>query len=110
MDWYSSYFSRYGQPLASERDFNVITHDGELNGHNTHDLGTTTFSDILLDCSLKDDGFLGNRHTWTNGRVRKRLDRVLINSTVISFCQHLIVRHLNRTSSNHSLFISVSFC
>ncbi|XP_022853605.1 uncharacterized protein LOC111375047 [Olea europaea var. sylvestris] len=83
-------------------DFNVITHDGERTGHNTRDCVTTAFSDMVLDCGLEDAGFIGNRYTWTNGRVRKRLDRVLIISTATAFCQQLTVRHLNRTSSDHS--------
>ncbi|XP_022863529.1 uncharacterized protein LOC111383642 [Olea europaea var. sylvestris] len=69
-------------PWLVGRDFNVITHDGERTGHKTRDRGTTTFSDMMLDYGLEDTDFLGNRYTWTNGR--------------------LIVRHLNRTSSNHS--------
>ncbi|XP_022866065.1 uncharacterized protein LOC111385869 [Olea europaea var. sylvestris] len=83
-------------------DFNVITHDGERTGHNTRDRGTTAFSDMMLDSGLEDAGFLGNRYTWTNGRVRKRLDRVLINSSAAAFCRQLTVKHLNRTSSDHS--------
>ncbi|XP_022883141.1 uncharacterized protein LOC111399888 [Olea europaea var. sylvestris] len=86
-------------------DFNVITHDGERTGHNTRNRGTTAFSDMMLDCGLEDAGFIGNRYTWTNGRVRKRLDRVLINSTAAAFCRQLTVRHLNRTSSDHSPFL-----
>ncbi|XP_022868015.1 uncharacterized protein LOC111387671 [Olea europaea var. sylvestris] len=83
-------------------DFNVITHDGERTGHNTRNRGITAFSDMMLDCGLEDAGFIGNRYTWTNGRVRKRLDRVLINSTAVAFCRQLTVRHLNRTSSDYS--------
>ncbi|XP_022866117.1 uncharacterized protein LOC111385927, partial [Olea europaea var. sylvestris] len=83
-------------------DFNVITHDGERTGHNTRDRGTTAFSDMMLDSGLEDAGFLGNRYTWTNGQVRKRLDRVLINSSAAAFCRQLTVKHLNRTSSDHS--------
>ncbi|XP_022853606.1 uncharacterized protein LOC111375048 [Olea europaea var. sylvestris] len=83
-------------------DFNVITHDGERTGHNTHDRDTTAFSNMMLDSGLEDAGFLGHRYTWTNGRVRKRLDRVLINSSAAALCLQLTVKHLNRTSSNHS--------
>ncbi|XP_022863434.1 uncharacterized protein LOC111383549, partial [Olea europaea var. sylvestris] len=86
-------------------DFNVITHDGERTGHNTRDRGTTAFSDMMLDSGLEDAGFLGNRYTWTNGRVRKRLDRVLINSSAAAFCRQLTVKYLNRTSSDHSLLL-----
>ncbi|CAI9761535.1 unnamed protein product [Fraxinus pennsylvanica] len=62
-------------PWLVEEDFNVISHDGERTGHNTRDRGTTTFSDMMLDYGLEDAGFLGNRYTWSNSRVRKRLDR-----------------------------------
>lgn len=82
-------------PWLIRKDFNVITHDGERTGQNTCDWGTTTFFDMMLDCRLDDGGFLGNIYTWSNGKVRKRLDRVLINSTAVVFCRQLIVRHLN---------------
>ncbi|XP_022853767.1 uncharacterized protein LOC111375198 [Olea europaea var. sylvestris] len=83
-------------------DFYVITHDGERTGYNTRDRGTTAFSDMMLDSGLENAGFLGNLYTWTNGRVRKRLDRVLINSSAPALCRQFTVKHLNKTSSDHS--------
>ncbi|XP_022858402.1 uncharacterized protein LOC111379277 [Olea europaea var. sylvestris] len=38
-------------------DFNVITHDGERTGHNTHNRGTIAFSDMMLDCGLEDAAY-----------------------------------------------------
>ncbi|KAL2498245.1 Uncharacterized protein Adt_23795 [Abeliophyllum distichum] len=83
-------------------DFNVIAHNGERTGHNTRDRGTSDFADMMMDCGLTDAGYSGNQYTWTNGRVWKRLDRVLINSAVGSSCSRFSVRHLNRSTSDHS--------
>ncbi|KAL2453270.1 Uncharacterized protein Adt_49231 [Abeliophyllum distichum] len=76
-------------------DFNVIAHNGERTGHNTRDRGTSDFTDMMMDCGLTDAGYSGSQYTWTNGRVWKRLDRVLINSAVGSSCSRFSVRHLN---------------
>ncbi|KAL2472038.1 Uncharacterized protein Adt_40174 [Abeliophyllum distichum] len=83
-------------------DFNVIAHNGERTGHNTRDRGTSDFADMMMDCGLTDAGYSGSQYTWTNGRVWKRLDRVLINSAVGSSCSRFSVRHLNRSTSDHS--------
>ncbi|KAL2453242.1 Uncharacterized protein Adt_49258 [Abeliophyllum distichum] len=83
-------------------DFNVIAHNGERTGHNTRDRGTSDFADMMMDCGLTDAGYSGSQYTWTNGRVWKRLDRVLINSAVGSSCSRFSVRHLNRSTSDYS--------
>ncbi|KAL2512765.1 Uncharacterized protein Adt_18365 [Abeliophyllum distichum] len=83
-------------------DFNVIAHNGERTGHNTRDRGTSDFADMMMDCGLTDAGYSGSQYTWTNGRVWKRLDRVLINSAIGSSCSRFSVRHLNRSTSDHS--------
>ncbi|KAL2505033.1 Uncharacterized protein Adt_20654 [Abeliophyllum distichum] len=83
-------------------DFNVIAHNGERTGHNTRDRGTSDFVDMMMDCGLTDAGYSGSQYTWTNGRVWKRLDRVLINPAVGSSCSRFSVRHLNRSTSDHS--------
>ncbi|KAL2500199.1 Uncharacterized protein Adt_25749 [Abeliophyllum distichum] len=82
-------------PWMVGRDFNVIAHNGERTGHNTRDRGTSDFADMMMDCGLTDAGYSGSQYTWTNGRVWKRLDRVLINSAVGSSCSRFSVRHLN---------------
>ncbi|KAL2476812.1 DNAse I-like superfamily protein [Abeliophyllum distichum] len=51
---------------------------------------------------IAHNGYSGSQYTWTNGRVWKRLDRVLINSVVGSSCSRFSVRHLNRSTSDHS--------
>ncbi|KAL2531794.1 Uncharacterized protein Adt_05145 [Abeliophyllum distichum] len=83
-------------------DFNVIVHNGERIGHNTRDRGTSDFADMMMDCGLTDAGYSGSQYTWTNGRVWKWLDRVLINSAIGSSCSRFSVRHLNRSTSDHS--------
>ncbi|KAL2526562.1 RNase H domain-containing protein [Abeliophyllum distichum] len=35
-------------------DFNVIAHNGERTGRNTHDRGTSDFAVMMMDCSLTD--------------------------------------------------------
>ncbi|KAL2491396.1 Uncharacterized protein Adt_27024 [Abeliophyllum distichum] len=83
-------------------DFNVIAHNGERTVHNTRDRGTSDFADMMMDCGLTDAGYSGSQYTWTNGRVWKQLDRVLINPAVGSSCSRFSVRHLNRSASDHS--------
>ncbi|KAL2453214.1 Pol polyprotein [Abeliophyllum distichum] len=83
-------------------NFNVIAHNGERTGHNTRDRGTSDFADMMMDCGLTDAGYSGSQYTWTNGRVWKWLDRVLIKSSVGSSCSRFSVRHLNRSTSDHS--------
>ncbi|KAL2475613.1 Uncharacterized protein Adt_36349 [Abeliophyllum distichum] len=51
---------------------------------------------------IAHNGYSGSQYTWTNGRVWKRLDRVLINPAVGSSCSRFSVRHLNRSTSDHS--------
>ncbi|KAL2497861.1 Uncharacterized protein Adt_23411 [Abeliophyllum distichum] len=58
-------------------DFNVIAHNGERIGHNTRDRGTSDFVDMMMDCGLTD-------------------------AAVGSSCSHFSVRHLNRSTSDHS--------
>src|SRR4051812_14372842 len=37
------------------------------------------FCDALQDCNLEDLGFIGERFTWSRGRMRERLNRVVAN-------------------------------
>ncbi|KAG6492296.1 hypothetical protein ZIOFF_047250 [Zingiber officinale] len=62
-------------------DFNVII------GSNEHSAGflakpgaTHEFNNFLMLAGLLDSGFVGDRFTWTNGKVWKWLDRILFPS------------------------------
>lgn len=59
------------------------------------------FNDMILDCGLSDAGFEGEPFTWTNNRVWKRLDRVLLSSTWADLFECTRVSHLPRRSSDH---------
>ncbi|XP_022852337.1 uncharacterized protein LOC111373968 [Olea europaea var. sylvestris] len=85
-----------------EGDFNIIAHEVEHTGHSRRYSGSSDFSNMMMDCGLEDAGFTGSKFTWTNGRVSKRLDRVLRNSIAVDFCKQLTVAHLHCTSSDHS--------
>ncbi|KAG6479146.1 hypothetical protein ZIOFF_062607 [Zingiber officinale] len=59
-------------------DFNIIT------GPNEHSVGTLSnqgvvvdFNNFLMLAGLLDAGYVGDKFTWTNNRVWKRLDRKL---------------------------------
>ncbi|GAA0175872.1 hypothetical protein LIER_28968 [Lithospermum erythrorhizon] len=42
-------------------------------------LALEDFNDCLMNCRLEDAGYCGSSFSWTNGRIAKRLDRVLHN-------------------------------
>ncbi|XP_073121912.1 uncharacterized protein [Henckelia pumila] len=92
-------------------DFNVIEDPLE------HSLGAVSrptcmqdFSEFIVDAGLIDAGYVGSKYTWTNRRIWKRLDRVLISSNWSEYFNSFKVEHLHRGSSDHCpLQISAPF-
>ncbi|KAG6526875.1 hypothetical protein ZIOFF_008962 [Zingiber officinale] len=83
-------------------DFNVISSMEE------HSAGVLArpgamedFNNFIMLAGLVDAGFVGDRYTWTNNRVWKRLDRVLLSSSWGSLDFTVRVEHLSRAASDH---------
>ncbi|KAG6513034.1 hypothetical protein ZIOFF_031180 [Zingiber officinale] len=83
-------------------DFNVISSMEE------HSAGVLArpgamedFNNFIMLAGLVDAGFVGDRYTWTNNRVWKRLDRVLLSSSWGNLDFTVRVEHLSRAASDH---------
>ncbi|KAG6538374.1 hypothetical protein ZIOFF_003490 [Zingiber officinale] len=62
-------------------DFNVISDIIEHSAGSLAKPGATNeFNNFIMLAELLDAGFVGDRFTWTNGKVWKRLDRVLVST------------------------------
>ncbi|CAH9114746.1 unnamed protein product, partial [Cuscuta epithymum] len=88
-------------------DFNAIANQGEHKGQSIPTLGgMNEFKDCLANCDLIDLPFHGTTFTWTgvrsNGRVWRRLDRILFNSSFLGLYDNIQIQHLNKSSSDHS--------
>ncbi|KAG6489092.1 hypothetical protein ZIOFF_050350 [Zingiber officinale] len=61
-------------------DFNVITGPDEHSAACLSRLGAVhEFNDFIMLAGLLDAGFVGDRFTWTNDKIWKWLDRILIS-------------------------------
>ncbi|KAG6476888.1 hypothetical protein ZIOFF_066136 [Zingiber officinale] len=83
-------------------DFNVISDVSEHSAGSLAKPGATNeFNNFIMLAGLLDAGYVGDRFTWTNGKVWKRLDRVLV-STCWGEQKHMVrVEHLSRAASDH---------
>jgi exonuclease III len=72
-------------PWVCIGDFNeILTQEEKTGAVLRKERQMDQFRDVLEACNLRDLGFIGARHTWTNGRhdeqfVSERLDRALAN-------------------------------
>lgn len=81
-----------GLPFIALGDFNEIISPLE---HSNLDpqlssRGMRDFSDCLLQSSLTDLHYCGNSFTWSNYRISKKLDRILVNDNWPQFFQQSI--------------------
>ncbi|CAH9101516.1 unnamed protein product [Cuscuta epithymum] len=88
-------------------DFNEIAKYSEHKGKSLPVIrGVTEFSDCISACSLVDLPYDGPQYTWTgnraNGRVWRRLDRVLFNKQFLDIFDTIKVSILNSSQSDHS--------
>ena len=93
----------HNNPWMVEGDFNIVQSLSEISGgHTQPHVALDAFNLALLDCGLEDAGFVGSPFTWTNGRTRRRLDRVVCNSLWSRLFSVFRISHLNRIASDHS--------
>lgn len=73
-------------PWVSIGDFNDLMHEGEKEGGSTRLVRQmSTFSEVVNDSHLKDQGYVGQNFTWSQkfgdrGWIRERLDRALVST------------------------------
>ncbi|XP_042450686.1 uncharacterized protein LOC122035343 [Zingiber officinale] len=83
-------------------DFNVILSSDEHSAGILNNPGAVKeFNDFVMLAGLIDTGFVGDKFTWTNLRIWKRLDRVLISSSWNVKDYGVRIEHLNRATSDH---------
>lgn len=59
------------------------------------------FRDALSDCNLEDLGYSGDPFTWKRGRMRERLDRVVVNGVWQNMHPGGMVQHMEFSRSDH---------
>ncbi|GAA0153432.1 hypothetical protein LIER_11674 [Lithospermum erythrorhizon] len=81
-------------------DFNpLISGDERIGGNAPNPISMSDFSQCIQNSSLIDDGFVGSKYTWTNGKLSQRLDRVLCDQLCLDTFLVLNVCHLAKTAS-----------
>lgn len=89
-------------PWACIGDFNTYMFEDEKFGGEKPNLRSMSiFRDWAEQCGLVDLGFAGPMHTWSNGRVKERLDRCLVNNSWIHEFSLSSILHLNSLKSDH---------
>ncbi|GAA0170512.1 hypothetical protein LIER_24752 [Lithospermum erythrorhizon] len=84
-------------------DFNVVKGHSEQVGCKALDpRALEDFNDCLMNCRLEDAGYQGASFSWTNGRIAKRLDRVLFNPAYGELFPHVKVKQFAKTISDHA--------
>ncbi|KAL0449156.1 UNVERIFIED_CONTAM: hypothetical protein Slati_1472000 [Sesamum latifolium] len=83
-------------------DFNTVlcTNERSNGTYPTHH-SIDEFSEVIFNCQLVDIGFEGSAYTWTDHRLRQRLDRVLFSGEWIDSFPLTKVTHLPTLSSDH---------
>ncbi|KAF9688547.1 hypothetical protein SADUNF_Sadunf02G0208300 [Salix dunnii] len=89
-------------PWVVGGDFNAVLNVKESKGGDNPNQGSMEdFGSYLLDFGLLDVGYEGNDFTWTNGKVLRRLDRIVFNLEWSDLFSLTRVKHLNRVGSDH---------
>ncbi|GAA0157176.1 hypothetical protein LIER_38412 [Lithospermum erythrorhizon] len=84
-------------------DFNVVKGHSEQVGCKKLDhRAMVDFNDCLINSKLEDAGYIGTTFSWTNGRISKRLDRVLHNQEYGELFPQITVKQLAKTLSDHA--------
>lgn len=88
-------------------DFNeILSSEEKIGGDPRAAHLIDSFRSALIDCSLMDMGFVGEKFTWSNNRtapdtVRCRLDRVCSNPIWAEHFPDSVVEHLKFPGSDH---------
>ncbi|XP_042426039.1 uncharacterized protein LOC122013892 [Zingiber officinale] len=83
-------------------DFNVITSPHEHSARILSKLGAVSeFNNFLMMAGLLDAGFVGDRFTWTNNKIWKQLDRIMVSPSWNAQNFSVRVEHFSRAASDH---------
>lgn len=83
-------------------DFNAyILNEEKSGGGRPNRASMRQIKECLDMCGLWDIGFSGPMHTWSNGRVKERLDRCVVNQVWGDENMELKLLHLNQLNSDH---------
>ncbi|XP_048613177.1 uncharacterized protein LOC125587083 [Brassica napus] len=97
-----------GNPWILGGDFNQIISPME---HSSMDVNTTDnlmyqLRDCFLQLGVFDLRYLGPQHTWTKNRpedpIAKKLDRLLVNSSLVASLPHALATYLPPLISDHT--------
>jgi hypothetical protein len=89
-------------PWALLGDFNEILCSHEKEEGNFRPQGyMQAFRDAIDDCNLVDLGYSGEPFTWKRGRIRERLDRILVNNAWSNMHPGAMVHHMEFARSDH---------
>ncbi|GAA0171395.1 hypothetical protein LIER_41148 [Lithospermum erythrorhizon] len=84
-------------------DFNVVKGFSEQVGCKAlNPRALEEFNDCIMNCRLEDAGYYGSSLSWSNGRIAKRLDRVLHNQKYGEIFSQVKVKQLAKTLSDHA--------
>ncbi|GAA0142555.1 hypothetical protein LIER_35590 [Lithospermum erythrorhizon] len=90
-------------------DFNVVKGPSEqIRGKALDPKALEDFHECLLYCRLEDGVYSGKSFSWTNGRISKRLDRVLFNQHYGTLHPSVRVKQLAKTLSEHAPLLITS--
>ena len=90
-------------------DFNEISHsDEKLGGPERDSRQMKDFRECLRRCGLFDLGYVGQRYTWSNGRVgeqrtKLRLDQIVASESWMDIFSEVSVHHVSMSISDHYL-------
>ncbi|VFQ93922.1 unnamed protein product [Cuscuta campestris] len=95
-------------------DFNIIAEWSEHKGKTMpNQTDMTEFKDCIATCNLNHPHTQGSIFTWSGGRrngiVFRRLDRALVNETVLQYFDDVCVKHLSKSTSDHKPVLLTCF-
>ncbi|VFQ60212.1 unnamed protein product [Cuscuta campestris] len=87
-------------------DFNAVANLSEHSGRiSPLQSDMDDLNDCLENCGLINPRLIGNLFTWSGnrsrGRVQRRLDRAVVNGTLMNNYDDITVTHLSSTTSDH---------
>ncbi|VFR00985.1 unnamed protein product [Cuscuta campestris] len=95
-------------------EFNIIAEWSEHKGKTMpNQTDMKEFKDCIASCNLNHPHTQGSIFTWSGGRrngmVFRRLDRALVNETILQYFDDICVKHLSKSTSDHKPVLLTCF-